>query len=173
VLDLIDHKRSGIMSVLNEQCRLARSTDRSFATATIDMCKDHARFGCSNMQKGAGKFSIQHYAGSVEYTTTNFIEKNKDEMPQEGIELLLSSSRPFVSCLGSILNITNGAGNLIAHNGGKASNNYSDNSGSVGSGNNKSSLSRASVSAQFSAQLRELRERIDRTSPHYVRWKQI
>ena len=99
------------------------------------------------MQKGAGKFSIQHYAGSVEYTTTNFIEKNKDEMPQEGIELLLSSSRPFVSCLGSILNITNGAGNLIAHNGGKASNNYSDNSGSVGSGNNKSSLSRASVSA--------------------------
>ena len=94
-------------------------------------------------------------------------------MPQEGIELLLSSSRPFVSCLGSILNITNGAGNLIAHNGGKASNNYSDNSGSVGSGNNKSSLSRASVSAQFSAQLRELRERIDRTSPHYVRWKQI
>ena len=93
MLDLIDHKRSGIMSVLNEQCRLARSTDRSFATATIDMCKDHARFGCSNMQKGAGKFSIQHYAGSVEYTTTNFIEKNKDEMPQEGIELLLSSSR--------------------------------------------------------------------------------
>ena len=94
-------------------------------------------------------------------------------MPQEGIELLLSSSRPFVSYLGSILNSTNRAGNLIAHNGGKASNNYSDNSGSVGSGNNKSSLSRASVSAQFSAQLRELRERIDRTSPHYVRWKQI
>jgi len=94
-------------------------------------------------------------------------------MPQEGIELLLSSSRPFVFYLGSILNSTNGAGNLIAHNGGKASNNYSDNSGSVGSGNNKSSLSRASVSAQFSAQLRELRERIDRTSPHYVRWKQI
>jgi myosin-5 len=108
----------------------------------------------------------------VEYTTANFIEKNKDEMPQEGIVLLLSSSRPFVSYLGSILSSTNGAGNPIIHNG-KASNNYIDNSGSVGSGNTKSSLSRASVSAQFSAQLRELRERIDRTSPHYVRWKQI
>lgn len=152
------------MSVLNEQCRLARSTDRSFANATIDRCQDHTRFSCTNMQKGAGKFSIQHFAGPVEYTTTNFIEKNKDELPQEGIELLFSSSNNFVAFLGSMLSSTSNAS--VA----SSKENFNDNSSSAASSNNKSSsLSRASVCAQFSVQLRELRERIERTTPHYVR----
>jgi len=97
VLDLIDHKRSGIMSVLNEQCRLARSTDRSFATATIDMCKDHARFGCSNMQKGAGKFSIQHYAGSVEYTTTNSSKKIRTKCRKRALNFYSRLPDPLFS----------------------------------------------------------------------------
>lgn len=93
---------------------------------------------------------------------------------QWNIPQQISSKKIRTKCRKRALNFYSRLpGNLIAHNGGKASNNYSDNSGSVGSGNNKSSLSRANVSAQFSAQLRELRERIDRTSPHYVRWKQI
>ena len=146
--------------MLDEQCRLARSTDRSFATATAEMCKDHPRFECNNIQKGAGKFSIQHYAGAVEYTTTNFIEKNKDELPQEGTDLLLGSSNSFVSYLGGILcsspSNVNGSGASV-------------NSTSSSLRRSASTLSRASVGAQFSAQLRELRERIERTAPHYVR----
>jgi myosin-5 len=163
-LDLIDHKRTGIISVLNEQCRLASSTDRSFANAAIDRCQGHSRFSCSKMQRGAGKFSIQHFAGPVEYSTADFIEKNKDELPQEGIELLFSSSSKFVASLGSILScLSNASVNCSKEN-------FHDNGSGTASSNNKSSsLSRPGVCAQFSVQLRELRERIERTSPHYVR----
>jgi myosin-5 len=38
------------------------------------------------------KFSVEHYAGPVEYTTDDWIEKNKDQLPAASVELLQSSS---------------------------------------------------------------------------------
>jgi len=152
VLDLIDERRTGILSVLDEQCRLARCTDKTFASAVLQSCKDHSRFLCSTLQQGAGKFTIEHYAGPVEYSVVNFIEKNKDELPQEGTELLLSSSNPFVHNLAFILG---------------ADPELSTSTPSIKRSN--SSLSRVSVGSQFCSQLCALRERIERTSPHYIR----
>lgn len=34
------------------------------------------------------KFSIDHYAGPVEYSTDNWLEKNKDQMPSASVELV-------------------------------------------------------------------------------------
>jgi myosin-5 len=154
VLDLIDERRTGILSILDEQCRLARCTDMTFTNAMVQSCKDHSRFESSILQQGAGKFTVEHYAGPVEYTTTNFIEKNKDELPQEGKELLSSSSNTFVQNLALVLSSP-------SSNGG--------NGAAPQLRRSSSSLARVSVGAQFSSQLRDLRERIEQTSPHYVR----
>lgn len=47
-------------------------------------------------------FGIKHYAGDVEYDTRGIIEKNRDNLPQEGVDLLLSSEIPFTVLLGTI-----------------------------------------------------------------------
>ena len=154
VLDLIEKKHCGILSVLDEQCKLARCTDQSFANATYEKCGEHSRFYASRTQKARGLFSINHYAGPVEYTAAYFLDKNKDELPKEATEFLMSSSISIVPELGRILSKKTGNGSsAVPHKAQRSS----------------SSLTRASVGSQFATQLHELRGKIDCTEPHYVR----
>jgi len=161
VLDLIEKKHEGVLSILDEQCRLARCTDSTFASAVYDKCLDHPRFEATNGQQARSTFSIQHYAGLVEYDTTNFLEKNKDELPKETVLLLSSSSNPFLSMLGQELGDsqlqTQQAPGTGAPSNGRLLKRAS------------SSIMRDSVGSQFSSQLRVLRARIESTEPHYVR----
>jgi len=168
VLDLIEKKRDGIISVLDEQCRLPRCTDNTFARALYDKCGEHDRFFASKTQQSSLTFSIQHYAGLVEYSAIDFLEKNKDELPKETTELLLNSSNPFVVALGGILQESASTGNTTAPNkslkpGGRSP------MRSPNPRNNGSSLLRESVGSQFCTQLRDLRARIGNTAPHYIR----
>ena len=159
VIDLIEKKHSGVLSILDEQCLLGSCTDQSFALATYDKCKAQGRFSADRKQRANGCFSIEHYAGHVEYDTKLFLEKNKDELPKEATELLFSSSIPFLQYLASILD-----------NPSKRSNPSELSPTSVRSyGRKKSSLVRVSVGGQFRSQLRKLRDRINVTVPHYVR----
>lgn len=109
------------------------------------------RFGASRTQKARGLFTFQHYAGKVEYDTSTFLNKNKDELPKEATDFLLSSSITTVAKLGEILSSQSGANNNRNAN------------------NGKNSISRASVGNQFTSQLKELRNNINLTVPHYVR----
>lgn len=166
-MDLIEQKRDGIISILDEQCRLPRCTDSSFARALYDKCSDHPRFVASNTQKVDLSFSIQHYAGLVEYSAANFLEKNKDELPKETTDLLMSSSYGFVAHLAQILSET---ASLKSHQQPNKSGTSSRAlARSPSTRNNGSSMLRESVGSQFSSQLRELRNRIEDTAPHYIR----
>ena len=158
-MDLIEKKHTGIFSILDEQCKLAKCTDQSFALCTYEKCGNHPRFLADRSQKAAGLFAINHYAGPVEYNSTSFLEKNKDELPKEATDFLLSSSIPLLAKLGSILSENKSAMNKSSRN--------------VGSSQkvqrSSSSLASASVGNQFAVQLRELRQRVDKTNPHYIR----
>lgn len=100
-------------------------------------------------QYSSNQFHCWGNTGLVEYDTDGFVEKNKDELPREATELLLSSSSSFVKELASIISIT-GA---------------SEAAKSARVGPKKS----VTVGSHFSKQLTELRAKIDLTSPHYVR----
>jgi len=164
VLDLIEAKRTGILSILDEQCRLPTCTDMSFARATYEKCSDHARFIATNNQKVVGAFSVKHYAGPVEYSAVNFLEKNKDELPKETTELLMSSENAFLASLGQLLR--DQASPKFPSPPGSAAD---DTPGRRRFHRQSSSLMRDSVGTQFTKQLAELRERINKTTPHYVR----
>lgn len=158
ILDLIEKKRDGILSILDENCRLATCTDATFCRAVFEKCKDHPRFRSTQAQKATLSFSIEHYAGTVTYSSANFLEKNKDELPKETTDLLSSSSEPFLAYLGETLK--------------KAENEPRKDCKSMTPTNgrrNNSSILRNTVGNQFSQQLKELRDRIDSTTPHYVR----
>lgn len=89
------------------------------------------------------------FIGLVEYDTDGFVEKNRDELPREATDLLLSSSSSFVTELAAIISSS------AAPEAAKSSR----------AGPKKS----VTVGAHFSKQLTELRAKIDLTSPHYVR----
>lgn len=43
---------------------------------------------------------VHHYAGEIVYATEGFLEKNRDTLHQEGIDLLRSSSSEFIQSFG-------------------------------------------------------------------------
>ncbi|KAL9189662.1 hypothetical protein ACHAXT_009337 [Thalassiosira profunda] len=153
-LDLIEAKRVGIFSVLDEQCRLPRRTDQTFAKAIYDTCAPNGYFVASSMQQSHGRFAILHYAGEVEYDRDSFLLKNKDELPKSASGLLASSTIQLVSELASILGENEPSRPQPSGTGLKRS---------------ASALTRATVSGQFKEQLKDLRARIETTGPHYIR----
>ena len=161
ILDLIDKRHTGILSVLDEQCIQAFNNDQSFASSLYDKHCGRggasASFAANNGQKARGMFNVHHYAGPVEYNTNAFLEKNKDETPKEINELLASSENHFLQHLGEI---------ILSRP--VATNNRTPSKFGVHH-HKQSSLIRVSVGKQFSSQLKQLRTRIDATSPHYIR----
>mmetsp|Transcript_42425 Transcript_42425/g.102663 ORF Transcript_42425/g.102663 Transcript_42425/m.102663 type:complete len:1772 (+) Transcript_42425:209-5524(+) len=147
ILDLIEKKRVGILSILDENCRLSSQSDTTFVRGVYDKNSRHPCFSGSQTQKASLQFCIKHYAGVVKYDCVNFLEKNKDELPKETTELLSSSSVQFLAYLGDLLSFE------------------SSSSTKRGSG----SMIRESVGSQFRTQLQELRDQVDATTPHYVR----
>jgi myosin V len=143
VLDLIDKKHTGIMALLDEQCILPKSTDEKFTRYIYARCDKHPRFSATSAQRVDYVFSIEHYAGFVEYNTENWLEKNKDQLPSASAELLKSSTFVLIQKFQRFVRSEDRGG--------------------------RGTVATKSVSSQFSSQLRTLRARIDITVPHYVR----
>lgn len=157
ILDLIEKRHDGILSILDEQNIVPGATDVTFSRTVYEKCGNHPRFSANSSQKILGIFCIEHYAGIVEYSTATFLEKNKDELPKETTLLLKSSSNPFIVSLGDVLSVK---ANASSPKGG-------DSGRQLRRAN--SSLVRESVGSQFTGQLRELRRKIEQTTPHYIR----
>ena len=156
VLDLIDKKGCGILNILDDQCRAPGTTDKTFCIDLYKKCTGHARFEADFRQVGAQKFGVRHYAGPVEYDTKGFVEKNKDELPKEATDLLFGSTKEIVRDLASILNNPTGSGSDARAR-------------SISPSRPGATSVKVTVGSQFSRQLRDLRAKIDLTSPHYVR----
>ena len=148
-LDLIWKKGFGILNILDDQCRAPGTTDKTFANDIYQKLTGKPRFEANFRQVGARQFGVFHYAGLVEYDTDGFVEKNKDELPREATDLLLSSSSEFVKQLAGII----------------SSSAAPEPPKGARAGPKKS----VTVGGHFSKQLAELRGKIDLTSPHYVR----
>ena len=161
ILDLIETKHGGILTLLDEQCKLGmRCNEKTFLSAVykthLSAEESNKRFNANKKQQSQGKFAIVHYAGVVEYDTAGFLEKNKDEMPMVASELFTNSSFVFIQDIGK-------------HFSTKMKVNDADAIPTNATPSKRSSISRMSVGGQFSNQLHKLRRRIDETHPHYIR----
>uniref|UniRef100_A0A8C6ISF6 Uncharacterized protein n=1 Tax=Melopsittacus undulatus TaxID=13146 RepID=A0A8C6ISF6_MELUD len=93
-IELIE-KPMGIFSILEEECMFPKATDTSFKNKLYDQHLGKS----NNFQKpkpGKGKaeahFSLVHYAGTVDYNITGWLEKNKDPLNETVIGLYQKSS---------------------------------------------------------------------------------
>lgn len=95
-IDLIEGKL-GVLSLLDEESRLPMGSDEQFVT------KLHHNFGADKQKFykkprfGKSAFTVCHYAIDVTYESDGFIEKNRDTVPDEHMEILKRSTNSFVT----------------------------------------------------------------------------
>ncbi|KAI0019618.1 putative myosin MYO2 [Xylariomycetidae sp. FL0641] len=96
-IDLIEGKM-GILSLLDEESRLPMGTDDQFVN------KLHNNFSGGDKNKfykkprfGKSSFTVCHYAVDVTYESEGFIDKNRDTVPDEHMEVLRASSNKFLA----------------------------------------------------------------------------
>ncbi|XP_047321544.1 myosin-15 [Impatiens glandulifera] len=139
VLDLIEKKPIGIISLLDEACMFPKSTHETFATKLFQNFRSHPRLEKAKFSET--DFTVSHYAGKVTYQTDSFLDKNRDYVVVEHCNLMSSSTCTFIAGLFP----------------------------SLQEESSRSSYKFSSVSSRFKLQLQALMETLNSTEPHYVR----
>ncbi|XP_035417842.1 myosin-1B isoform X1 [Cygnus atratus] len=153
-IELIE-KPMGIFSILEEECMFPKATDTSFKNKLYDQ-----HLGKSNnfqkpkpaKGKAEAHFSLVHYAGTVDYNITGWLEKNKDPLNETVVGLYQKSSLKTLAL-------------LFASVGGAEA----ESGGSGKKGGKKKGSSFQTVSALFRENLNKLMSNLRSTHPHFVR----
>ncbi|XP_061866606.1 myosin-3-like [Colius striatus] len=154
-IELIE-KPMGIFSILEEECMFPKATDTSFKNKLYDQHLGKS----SNFQKpkpAKGKaeahFSLVHYAGTVDYNITGWLEKNKDPLNETVVGLYQKSSMKILC-------------NLYAN---FTSIDEAEGGGIKKKGTKKKASSFQTVSVLFRENLNKLMSNLRTTHPHFVR----
>ncbi|CAF0824471.1 unnamed protein product [Rotaria sordida] len=150
-IDLIE-KPMGILSILEEECIVPKATDKTFVEKLYNNhLGKHPQFGKPKPAKGKAEanFEIHHYAGSVPYTATGWLEKNKDPINTTVATLFAKSKNPMLAHLFADIIEEEGGG-------GKA-------------GAKKKGGSMQTISATHRESLHKLMTNLKSTHPHFVR----
>lgn len=95
-IDLIEGKL-GVLALLDEESRLPMGSDESFVNKLHhNFANDKHKF-YKKPRFGKSAFTVCHYAVDVTYESDGFIEKNRDTVPDEQLEVLKNSSNAFLT----------------------------------------------------------------------------
>nr|XP_023412232.1 myosin-3 [Loxodonta africana] len=100
-IELIE-KPMGIFSILEEECMFPKATDTSFKNKLYDQhLGKSANFQKPKVVKGRAEahFSLVHYAGTVDYSVSGWLEKNKDPLNETVVGLYQKSSNRLLAHL--------------------------------------------------------------------------
>ncbi|XP_077387191.1 myosin-4-like [Festucalex cinctus] len=154
-IELIE-KPMGIFSILEEECMFPKASDTSFKNKLYDqhLGKNNA-FQKPKVVKGKPEahFSLLHYAGTVDYNISGWLEKNKDPLNESVVQLYQKSALKLLSFLyASFAGAEGDSGDKGGKKGGK-----------------KKGGSFQTVSAVFRENLGKLMTNLRSTHPHFVR----
>ena len=98
VLDLIQTNRTGLLSILNEECILPQGSDLAFCRKVIQANQGNkADVLYVGIKFEDYEFGIRHYAADVVYDSRNFLTKNQDTVPNDLVKCVgTKSSNPVV-----------------------------------------------------------------------------
>ncbi|KAM9745405.1 myosin-2-like [Menidia menidia] len=158
-IELIE-KPMGIFSILEEECMFPKATDTSFKNKLYDQhLGKNSAFQKPKVVKGKPEahFSLVHYAGTVDYNITGWLEKNKDPLNESVVQLYQKSSMKLLAFLyASFAGGEESGGDAAGGKGGKK-------------GGKKKGGSFQTVSAVFRENLGKLMSNLRCTHPHFVR----
>lgn len=140
--------RLGIINLLDEESKFPNATHETFNEKLFKNLKDQPYY--QRPKIGAkNQFKILHFAHEVTYDCNGFLEKNKDRIPEEFIDIFNSSSDSFINGLCK-----------FSH--------QSTSSDSTSSDSTYSS-SKLSLISGFKGSLNSLMETLSSTNTYYVR----
>ncbi|CAI4222791.1 unnamed protein product [Auanema sp. JU1783] len=142
-IDLIEG-RPGLIDYLDEQCKVVRGSDDGWLNQMTNcpVLKKNAQLSMPRIK--SRDFIVKHFAADVSYCTTGFLEKNRDTVSEQLLEVIGNTKFKFLlEVLGPIVVVDHSAG-------GKR-------------------LVKKTVASQFRDSLKELMEVLCTTRPHYVR----
>ncbi|KAB5521493.1 hypothetical protein DKX38_025812 [Salix brachista] len=134
-LNLFEKKPLGLLSLLDEESNFPNATDLTFAIKLKQYLNGNP---CFKGERGRA-FGVCHYAGEVVYDTNGFLEKNRDPIHSDFIQLLSS-------CGCQVLKLASPSSQF----GGLE-------------------LSMQSVGTKFKSQLFKLMHQLEKTTPHFIR----
>ncbi|KAH1218504.1 Myosin-2 [Glycine max] len=144
-LDLFEKRPLGLLSLLDEESNFPRASDLTLA----NKLKQHLHANpCFKGERGRA-FSVCHYAGEVLYDTSGFLEKNRDPLPSDSIQLLSSCSCELLQLFSKTLNQSQKQSNSLY-------------GGALDS-------QKQSVGTKFKGQLFKLMHQLESTTPHFIR----
>ncbi|XP_057201341.1 myosin-11 isoform X2 [Triplophysa rosa] len=97
-IELIERPNNppGILALLDEECWFPKATDVSFVEKLTNTHSNHCKFSKPKNLKEKTFFTVQHYAGKVDYNATAWLTKNMDPLNDNVTALLSNSSSAFV-----------------------------------------------------------------------------
>uniref|UniRef100_A0A8C8SK46 Myosin VB n=1 Tax=Pelusios castaneus TaxID=367368 RepID=A0A8C8SK46_9SAUR len=95
-IDLIEAKL-GILDLLDEECKVPKGTDENWAQKLYDRHSSSQHFQKPRMSNTS--FIVVHFADKVEYQCDGFLEKNRDTVYEEQINILKASKYQMVADL--------------------------------------------------------------------------
>jgi len=144
VLDLIEKRPLGVLSILDEECKFPKATDVTFLDKLHANHVKNPRYVKPKMAKA--EFGIEHFAGQVMYTVNTFLDKNRDTLGDAVRDMLQASKVPLVVQI------------------------FQDFLNSSAPGDpDKAKVVRPTVGSHFKQQLNNLMTTLSACSPHYVR----
>jgi len=150
-LDLLELKGTGVFSICDEEINVPRGSDEGFLQKVLNKYGDGKhpnllRPKANNCKDFLKNFGIVHYAGVVYYNCANFLEKNKDQLHPDIVNVLKQSSSTLIKQMFSE-STTNTGGNISA----------------------VAAAKKSTVSSIFIKQLNDLVNTLNVTFPHFVR----
>uniref|UniRef100_T1JBR9 Unconventional myosin-XV n=1 Tax=Strigamia maritima TaxID=126957 RepID=T1JBR9_STRMM len=117
VINLISKKPVGILHLLDDESNFPKATDMSF----LEKCHyNHALNELySRPRMSSMEFGITHYAGQVWYSVEGFLDKNRDTLRSDVVELLISSKLQMISKMFMDLRNTGEATKTVNRNNGR------------------------------------------------------
>uniref|UniRef100_A0A3B5BCX2 Unconventional myosin-Va-like n=1 Tax=Stegastes partitus TaxID=144197 RepID=A0A3B5BCX2_9TELE len=152
-INLIEAKL-GILDLLDEECKMPKGSDDTWAQKLYNtLLKQNAHFDKPRLSNRA--FIIHHFADKVEYQCEGFLEKNKDTVNEEQINVLKNSKFDLLLKLFEDDEKPTSSANKRSSTTGRAGPSQRDNKKTVG--------------LQFRQSLHLLMDTLNATTPHYVR----
>ncbi|KAG7260715.1 hypothetical protein CRUP_029471 [Coryphaenoides rupestris] len=148
-IELIE-KPMGIFSILEEECMFPKASDTTFKNKLNDQHLGKTKaFEKPKPAKGKAEahFSLVHYAGTVDYNITGWLDKNKDPLNDSVVQLYQKSSIKLLAML------------YVSH----------DDPAKGKKAGKKKGGSFQTVSALFRENLGKLMTNLKSTHPHFVR----
>jgi len=103
MIDLLESANPvGILACLDEDCVMPRTTDKSFTSKLAQLIAQSnssaGKFAVDRFTHDT-QFALKHYAGTVQYHTSGWLEKNKDPLNEAVARVLTQSQAGITAAL--------------------------------------------------------------------------